>query len=86
MLTSRTYKALLLVTVFAMAIGLALEAALGLGCFVEKWSADSLALSIGIATAVGVLMIAAIYFAVGMLAARGRESAESLGCSSGFAA
>lgn len=83
MFTSKTYKRLLFVCLVAMAMGLAAEAALSLGYFVEKWSANSLALGIGIAVAIGVLMIAAIYFAGGMLAAKYREANEGLESTAG---
>lgn len=79
MFTSKTYRALFFACLVAMAVGLAAEAALGQGYFAAKWSADSLAVGIGIAVAVGVLMMAAIFFAGGMMAAKYKEAIAALG-------
>lgn len=78
MFASKTYKSLLVACLLAMAGGLAVEAALGLGCFAAKWSADSLAVGLGVAVLVGVLMMAAVYFAGAMVAAKYIESSGGL--------
>lgn len=77
MLTSNTYKKLLIGCVIAMMIGLAAETALSQGYIYDKWSATSLTWAICIAISIGFLMIAALYLTGGMLSARYYESSTN---------